>query len=57
MGARWETQAELVAYMQGLADAGARLVACVANELGPDHPVLDLMAQRLGRLANEAEAD
>lgn len=41
---------ELAAYVQGVADAGARLVGVVAAELGTDHPVIARMVERLGQL-------
>lgn len=47
---------ELQAYMQGVADTGARLVGVVAADLGPAHPVIERMVQRLGQLG-EPEPD
>jgi hypothetical protein len=37
-------------YMQGVADAGARLIGAVAAELGQDHPLVDKLVVRLGGL-------
>ena len=42
-------------YMQGVADAGARLIGCVAAELGHDHPLVDRMVRRLGSLSTDVE--
>jgi|KBSMisStaDraftv2_1062788.scaffolds.fasta_scaffold421720_2 hypothetical protein len=42
--------AYLAGYAQGLADAGARLIGVVANELGTDHPLVERMVMRLGSL-------
>jgi hypothetical protein len=47
------TEEWLAGYTQGLADAAAQLVAVVAGELGPDHPLVDRMVARLGRLAGD----
>lgn len=49
-----ESPAYLVGYMQGVADAGARLIGVVAAELGHDHPLMDRMVERLGQLAGAA---
>jgi hypothetical protein len=46
----------LLGYMQGLADAGAQLVAAVAGELGPDHPLIDKMVTRLGILGRHPDS-
>lgn len=43
--------------MQGVADAGARLVGVVAAELGTDHPVITRMVERLGQLGQPASED
>lgn len=40
----------VLGWGQGVADAGATLVGCVASWLGYDTPLTDLMAQRLGEL-------
>lgn len=42
-------------YLQGVADAGAALIGVVAAQLGHDHPLIDQMVKRLGRLS-EPEA-
>jgi hypothetical protein len=41
-------------WTQGVADTGAQLVAVVAAELGHDHPLVDRVVMRLGRLAPPA---
>lgn len=37
-------------WQQGVADASAKLVGCVAAELGHDHPLIDKLVLRLGSL-------
>jgi len=41
-------------WTQGVADTGAQLVAVVAAELGHDHPLVDRLVMRLGRLTPPA---
>jgi hypothetical protein len=40
----------LAGFAEGVAQAGARLVAVVAGELGPEHPLVDRMVLRLGQV-------
>jgi hypothetical protein len=40
-------------WMQGVADAGARLIEVVASRLGQDDPVVEAMVERLGDLVGE----
>jgi len=43
--------AYLMGYTQGIADAGATLIGVAAADLGPDHPAVARMVERVRDLA------
>lgn len=44
------TEGELLAWAQGMTDAGAALLGGVASYVGPDSPLMDMLVVRLGEL-------